>query len=186
MSNKDSKVITTEEAIQIGVQAGVQKALEQIEKLKADKKKSRHHRRLRNTDLLLKNYNNFVSHCNNAIYTRKQLVENDIIDILDEVEELDQETHVKAIMRTKERTAIIVNHIKNVLGFYEYQAEKSGEPERARRANVVIGIYISNKKYEVLAEELSCSTKTIKRDKRTAIAELSTLIFGIDGLKFDL
>ncbi|QIB26086.1 sigma factor-like helix-turn-helix DNA-binding protein [Caloranaerobacter azorensis] len=183
---KYNENISVKKAIEIGIEAGLKKALEEIEKEKIKKKKQRYDRRLRNTDLLLKNYNNFVAHCENAIYTRKQLLENNAIDILDECEDLDYETYVKAIMRTKERTAIIVNHIKNVLEFYKFQAEKSREPERIRRVKVIKAIYFDKKKYEEIAEEMSLSVRTVKRDKKTAIAEISTLVFGIDGLKFDI
>ena len=169
--------------IQIGVQAGVREALDRISKEKEEKRKSRFDRRLRNTDLLLKNYNKFVAHCNTALYTSKQLKQANAIDILDEVEDDEDEVYVRSIMRTRERTFLIVNHIKRILGYYKHITKS--EPEKERKYKVLVGLYIDKKTYSQMAEELYCSTKTIERDRKEAIEELSVLIFGVDGLKLD-
>ncbi len=176
--------ISLEKIIEIGVQAGVREAMDRLGREKEERRKGRHDRRLRNTDLLLKNYKTFIAHCKTAIYTSKQLAENNAIDILDEIEDSDDEVYIQSIMRTKERTAIIVKHIKRILEYYRYLSRKDSELER--KCNVVFGIYIEKKTYRQMAEELYCSTKTIDRDRREAIEELSVLIFGVDGLKLDM
>lgn len=176
--------ISLDKIIEIGVQAGVREALDRLGREKEERRKGRYDRRLRNTDLLLKNYKTFIAHCNAAIYTSKQLAANNAIDILDEIEDSDEEVYVQSIMRTKERTAIIVKHIKKVLDYYRYISRR--ELELERRCNVVFGIYIDRKTYRQLAEEFYCSTKTIERDRKEAIEELSVLIFGVDGLKLEL
>lgn len=175
--------ISIDKIIQIGVQAGVREALDRISKEKEEKRKSRFDRRLRNTDLLLKNYNKFVAHCNTALYTSRQLKQANAIDILDEVEDDEDEVYVRSIMRTRERTFLIVNHIKRILGYYKYITKS--EPEKERKYRVLVGLYIDKKTYSQMAEELYCSTKTIERDRKDAIEELSVLIFGVDGLKLD-
>lgn len=177
--------ISIDKIIQIGVQAGVREALDRIQKEKDERRKSRFDRRLRNTDLLLKNYNKFVAHCNTAIYTSQQLKQSNAIDILDEVEnETDEdEVYVRSIMRTKERTIIIVNHIKRILSYYKFIMRS--EPEKIRKYNVMVGLYLEKKTYNQLAEELYCSTKTIERDRKEGIEDISVLIFGVDGLKLD-
>lgn len=179
----DAVEISIDKIIQIGVQAGVREALDRINKEKEEKRKSRFDRRLRNTDLLLKNYNKFVAHCNTALYTSKQLKQANAIDILDEVEDDEDEVYVRSIMRTRERTYLIVNHIKRILGYYKYITKS--EPEKERKYRVIVGLYIDKKTYNQMAEELYCSTKTIERDRKEAIEELSVLIFGVDGLKLD-
>lgn len=175
--------ISIEKILEIGVQVGVREALDRIGREKEEKRKSRHDRRLRNTDLLLKNYNKFVAHCNAAIYTSKQLKLANAVDLLDEVDEQDDEVYVQSIMRTKERTFIIVNHIKRIVSYYKFITRS--EPEKERKFNVLIGLYIDKKTYSQLGEELFCSTKTIERDRKEAIEELSVLIFGVDGLKLE-
>ncbi|EPR07664.1 hypothetical protein L323_19800 [Ruminiclostridium papyrosolvens C7] len=179
----DGVEFSIDKIIQIGVQAGVREALDRISKEKEEKRKSRFDRRLRNTDLLLKNYNKFVAHCNTALYTSKQLKQANAIDILDEVEDDEDEVYVRSIMRTRERTFLIVNHIKRILGYYKYITKS--EPEKERKYRVLVGLYIDKKTYSQMAEELYCSTKTIERDRKEAIEELSVLIFGVDGLKLD-
>jgi hypothetical protein len=176
--------ISLEKIIEIGVQAGVREALDRLGREKEERRKGRYDRRLRNTDLLLKNYKTFIAHCKTAVYTSKQLVGNNAVDILDEIEDSDDEVYIQSIMRTKERTAIIVKHIKRVLEYYRYISKKDSELER--RCNVVFGIYIDRKTYRQLAEELYCSTKTIERDRKESIEELSVLIFGVDGLKLEV
>lgn len=173
-----------EKIIEIGVQVGVREALERIKREKDQKAKSRYDRRLRNTDLLLRNYKNFVAHCKNAVYTKKQIQGQNAVDILDECEGMDEETYVQAVQRTKERTAIIINHVKLVMAFYKFSTER-GNDQEYRKYKVINGIYFEGKTYKDLAEELYCSTKTIERDRNAAIAELSTLIFGVDGLKLE-
>lgn len=175
--------ISIDKVIQIGVQVGVREALDRIAKDKEEKRKSRYDRRLRNTDLLLRNYQKFVAHCNTAVYTSKQLKQANAIDILDEVEDEEDEIYVQSIMRTRERTFIIVKHIKRILSYYKFIT--GSEPDKLRKYNVITGLYIERKTYNQLSEELYCSTKTIERDKKEAIDELSVLIFGVDGLRLE-
>jgi DNA-directed RNA polymerase specialized sigma subunit len=175
--------ISIEKIVEIGVQVGVREALDRISKEKEEKRKSRYDRRLRNTDLLLKNYNKFVAHCNTAIYTSKQLKQANAVDLLDEVEDQDDEVYVQSIMRTKERTFIIVNHIKRIISYYKFITRS--EPENERKFNVIVGLYVNKKTFCELGKELYCSTKTVERDRKEAIEELSVLIFGVDGLKLE-
>ncbi len=172
-----------EKVIEIGIQVGLRTALDAIQKEKEEKKRNRYDRRLRNTDLLMKNYKNFVVHCRNAVYTSRQIKQANAVDILDECEDMDDEVYIQSILKTKERTAIIVNHIKTILAFYKFRT--SSEIEGKRRYNVITGYYIDGKTYQRLADEYNCSSKTIERDKKEAIEELSVLIFGIDGLKLE-
>ncbi len=177
--------ISIDKIIQIGVQAGVREALDRIQKDKEERRKSRHDRRLRNTDLLLKNYNKFVAHCNTAVYTSQQLKQSNAMDILDEMgkDEDEEEIYIQSIMRTKERTFIIVNHIKRILSYYKFIMRS--EPDKLRKYNVMVGLYLEKKTYNQLAEELYCSTKTIERDRKEAIGDISVLIFGVDGLRLE-
>ena len=50
------------------VREATENAVKQIEKEKQDKIRNRYDRRLRNTEMLLRNYNNFKEHADKAIY----------------------------------------------------------------------------------------------------------------------
>lgn len=183
MGNSQVVVMTKEELMKFAKEAG-EEAARNILKDQEKRRIKRHDRRLRNTALLLKNYKNFVAHCNNAVFTSKQLKIYNAIDILDECDDLeDDEVYVKSIMKTKERTTIILNHINKILGYYKYTAKK--EPEKERIYKVIKGIYVDKKTYQGLSEELNCSTKTIERDRKEGVSDLSILIFGIDGVRLE-
>jgi hypothetical protein len=173
-------------AIDKGIEAGVNEALRRIEGDKDDRLKNRHDIRLRNTHILLKNYNNFVNSCKYAVYSKNELAKYKSIDVLDECEGLlNEDVYVNSILQSKQRTIIMVNHVKRMIAFYKYCAEQSKEEDKIRKYKVVNGIYIIGKTYDQMADELFCSTKTVDRDRKEALEELSTLIFGIDGIKLN-
>lgn len=181
--------ISTEKAIEIGIQAGVKEALDRIEKANKERIKSRHDRRLRNTKLLLRNYNNFKVHCNNAIYASEQIKELNAIDILDELDNIDDETlYINSIKKTHIRTYIIVQHINKMIEFYKYKSETDSDENAIRRYNATELFYMSDnrKTYEEISETLNVSERTIFRDIKQAVEELSVLIFGVDGIKLEI
>lgn len=181
--------ITFEKAIEIGIKAGVREALDRIQKDKDDRFKYRHDRRLRNTKLLLRNYNKFRLHCKNAVYTSEQLREINVIDVLDDLNNIDDESlYINSIKKTHDRTFIIVKHINRMIKLYEYSAKMDHDATTIRRYTVIKKFYMSNKKitYTEIAEELQVSEKTISRDIQQGIEDLSSLIFGIDGIKLEV
>jgi predicted DNA-binding transcriptional regulator YafY len=180
--------VSIDKAIELGVQAGVKEALDRIEKANEERIKHRHDRRLRNTKLLLRNYNNFKLHCRNALYTSKQLNDMHAIDILDEVDTIDDETlYVNSIQKTHDRTYIIVKHINRMLLLYEYSAIKSKDENAIRGYKAIKLFYLSleKKSDDDIATELDVSKRTFYRDIKQAVEELSSLIFGIDGIKLE-
>jgi DNA-directed RNA polymerase specialized sigma24 family protein len=180
--------ITIDKAIEIGVQAGVKEALDRIQKHKEDKFKYRHDKRLRNTKLLLRNYNKFRLHCKNAVYTSSEIDELNAIDVLDQIDSIDDEgLYINSIKKTHDRTYIIIKHINRMVQLYKYSAEMDNDSNALRRYKVITIVYMSvkSKTYKEIAEELEVSEKTITRDIRQAVEELSSLIFGIDGLKLE-
>ncbi len=181
--------LTVDKAIEIGIQAGVKEALDRIQRDKEDKFKYRHDRRLRNTKLLLRNYNKFRLHCKNAVYTSSQLNEINAIDVLDELDNIDDEgMYINSIKKTHDRTYIIVKHINRMIQLYKYSAEMDNDPNALRRYKVIQMLYVSgkNKTFSEIAEELEVSEKTVARDMKQGVEELSALIFGIDGIKLEV
>lgn len=166
----------------------VKKVIDEYDKQSREKARRKRDRRLRNTDLLLRNYDNLIKHIEYAVEDEKKLEVEDPEEVLDEIDcETDYENeeyegvYINAIKRTKTRTRIIVKHIETAIDFYK---EKSKTTNNKRRYEVVYKYYFEKKKINQIAEELYCSEKTVSRDKRKAIEELSVLFFGVDGLKF--
>jgi predicted DNA-binding protein (UPF0251 family) len=179
--------ITIDKAIEIGVQAGVKEALDRIQSSKEQKMKYRHDRRLRNTKLLLRNYNNFTKHCEKAVFTSTQLDNLNPVDILDECEDIeDNELYVNSIKRTHDRTYIIIQHINTIMEFFKYRAEKENNDNALRRFNAIELVFVEKISYEKVAEQLGISEKTVSRDVKQAVEELSSLIFGIDGVRLEV
>lgn len=181
--------VTLSKAIEIGVQAGIKEALDRIHKVSNENVKTRHDKRFRNTSLLLKNYNDFIEHCNNAIFTSSKIEKSDISDLLDEVKDIDDpQLYVNSIKRTHARTNIIVEHVKTIIEFYKFKAERSKDENALRRYKVIDMIYMKEPKmtYSEVAEKLDISEKTVSRDRKQAINELSVLIFGVDGMKLEM
>lgn len=167
----------------------VKQVLDEQDKQKYERAKRKRDRRLRNTDLLLRNYDNLITHIEYAVEDEKKLEEDteELLEDIDNEIEIESEDeyegiYIGAIKRTKTRTRIIVNHIEAALEFYK-QKSKNDEVSR-RRYNVIYKYYCEKKKIPQIAEELRLSEKTIGRDKKRAVEELSVLFFGIDGVKF--
>ncbi|WP_411682694.1 hypothetical protein [Clostridium thailandense] len=81
--------VSLSKAIEFGVQAGIKEALDRIHKANNEAVKARSDKRFRNTNLVLRNYNDFIEHCRNAVFTSSQIEELDINDLLDEVKDID-------------------------------------------------------------------------------------------------
>lgn len=180
-----------EKMIESGVNEGIQKGLKQYDNMQKNKTKFRYDKRLRNTRLLLKNYRSFVEHCDNAKYLVenpiKKEIENDNlkVQLFDDFYNLQDDAYIVAsILKSKEKTRIILDHINLCLDFFQAKAIKTNNQEMIRRYNVISDLYINETPmtYEEIAEIEHISQKTVNRDRKKAIEELSVLIFGIDGL----
>ena len=158
-------------------------AVKQIEKERQDKIKSRYDRRLRNTEMLLRNYNNFKEHAGNATYC-EEIEKDGLEEDMDYDKDIDN-LFINSILKTKKRTEIMLQHIDNCIEYYTYKCLASDRDDIQRRIQVIKMLYINEEpmSYEEISEELNCSTKTINNTKKAAIKELSVLIFGIDGVK---
>ncbi|MBQ8299507.1 MAG: helix-turn-helix domain-containing protein [Clostridia bacterium] len=151
---------------------------------KEEKEKNKYDRRLRNTELLLKNYRNLKEHMKNAVFTNTE-IENENVDEEFDFED-NEEIYISSIKRTRKRTEIIVKHINNCMEYYTYKCLNSTREEVQRRVQVIKMLYINDVQmsYSEIAEELgNISTKTVDRARKSAIPELAALFFGIDGLK---
>lgn len=117
-----------------------------------EKEKKKYDNRLRNTELLLKNYRNFKEHIENAIYVNDELKREDAFEDDSDNEKL----YINAILKTKKRTKIYIDHIDNCLSYYEAKCMKSDREDIQRRYLVIKKLYIDEEKmsFENVAKEL--------------------------------
>jgi S-adenosylmethionine:tRNA-ribosyltransferase-isomerase (queuine synthetase) len=146
--------------------------------------KARYDRRLRNTRLLLKNYNFLMEHCNKSIFNMEQAVSSSVkaIDILDELDSCTSKMFIKSISQSAARTFIILNHVREMLELYEVYCDRSKKDEDRRRYRVIYSQYIDGMEMEAIAEREGVEVRTCYRDSNEACEKLSSLIFGLDGL----
>lgn len=176
-----------EDAVRIGVEAGVAAAEKVMSRGKNDQEKSRYKRRLHNTRLLLANYRELKEHVSGAIFDSRKTKESalDILDSLDR-EKLENNLYIESIRRSQQRTMIILAHIDQMLEFYRISCEQSGREDELRRYKILYAAYIApeRKSAEQIAEENMVEKRTYYSDLGKAIKPLSALLFGIDGLRF--
>lgn len=175
-----------ETCVTVGVNEGIRRALIAIEKDKEEKKKHKADMRFRNTELLLHNYTNFIQHTEQSIYTEEQLSKQELFEELDlDMDEEITKTQINSIIKSKNKTNIILKHINTFIDYYRYKCESSKREYIQRRIQVIEMLYLNEDKktQEEVSEILECSDRTIRNTKNIAIKELSILFFGIDGLK---
>ena len=129
-------------------------------------------RRLHNTDLLLRNYRTLKACCENAVYESKK---EEVTEVLDDIMTMkDDKVIVESIKSSSKRTTIMVRHI-----------DKMSEKDK-RRYKVIKSLYISKQPMTIaeISKKFGVSKVTIYDDIKIAKERLSSLFFGVDGLKF--
>lgn len=189
ISEKDSKMLDIiEQLVAAGVARGIKQGLEQARNEKKLKEKITYDTKLKNTRLLLKNYRKFISACKQATFTEKELESATVEEILDKLycSTVDEVTVVQSILASKKRTEIILEHIKNIVNFYIFEADSSKNDEKHRRAHILEDLYIKGKEQpamSVLAEKYNISERQVHRDRNIAAEEIAVFMFGIDGIR---
>lgn len=130
--------------------------------------------RLRNTQILLKNYLILEKHCEG------------IVEDLEEYEDIifdPEELNLKALMKYKAKTKKMLDYFNSTWGSYQSFCKNQGEAAR-RRCDVLYQLYISPKNLKKIdvAEKYNMDERTIRRDEKKAVEELSIFLFGIDSL----
>lgn len=110
-----------------------------------------------------------------------------IVPELEEYEEFifdASELNIQSMMKYKAKTKKMLDYFDVVLGSYKKYCDISGEAIK-RRCNVLIKSYInqSRMKFVDIAELYGIDERTIRRDEKKAIQELSVFLFGIDSLE---
>lgn len=177
--------ISYEEAVKIGIREGIRYIKDQ----EYNKTIKKYDRRLRNTRLLLKHYRSLIIHSDFSDNVINRVYSENAVDVLDDLEAInDEEQYVQAISRTKLRTTIMVEHINKAIKYYEAICKSEGK-NKIRRYNIIRFMYIDPNEnqtvptYEEVSEKFDITVKTVGRDVREGIEDLSILFFGIDGIR---
>lgn len=167
-------------------EAGANAAMKKVEDERKASKNRIKDRRLRNTELLLRNYNMFKLSVENSVYTVRQTEEeqsaNDILNIMMDREGGEQV--VESIKKSYVKTIIILKHIDTMLELYHIYCERSCDELDQRRYEILIDRFITNPALSVkdIASKHNISKESVYSDLKVAKERVSALIFGIDGV----
>lgn len=182
MENIEKK-LTLDEVITIATQVGIKVAHQEMQKIRLEKNKERFDKRLRNTKLLLQNFRNFKVYYDESVYKQNCSA----LDILDELEayEGDECMVIESINHSRERTQIILSHILKMMQMFRWIMESSKKDEDVRKYKTIDMLYIDDevKTADEIAKILNVETRTVHRYKKEGISILSSLMFGVDGVK---
>ena len=157
-----------------------------VEALKLQKEEERQYvkkNRYHNTELLLKNYLNLLDHYENAKDKASDIFDLDDLDVDDVI--------IKAIKRSRVRTMIMLTQIDTCLEILKKRMSSKGQSEKYE---AIHSLYLDKARRDIqlgellkaVAEELNCSTDSVRRWKNEMVRELSILLFGVDGLRLDI
>lgn len=145
-------------------------------KLKKKEDKEQRDWRLHNTQLLLSKYRFLKAHCN---------------DIPSEIEELELNTTIfdiraltiESLIEHKAKSIKMLRYFDGVLNTYEQLCRASPEACK-RRFKVIKRLYLDERvtTRKALEKELHIDKSTVSRDVKTAVDELSIMLFGIDAI----
>lgn len=189
ISERESQLLELiEQLVTDGVAKGVKKGIEQAKNDEKLKEKMSYDIKFKNTRLLLKNYRKFVSSCQQATVSERELESATVEEIMDKLycAAYDEVTVVQSILSSRKRTEIIMEHIKRIINFYIIDSQNSKNDEKIRRSHILNDLYIKGKyqpKMSVLADRYHISERQLHRDKNVAIEEVAIFMFGIDGIR---
>lgn len=145
-------------------------ALEAIKEIMFQKKD----KRLHNTRLLMKNYNNLKEHINS-----KESDEKIVIKIDEELELKSDYIWLESVVRSKTRTAKMMKYVDDKIDFLEKRYKEKQEYEKFKAFELY---FINEMTNEEIQEELNCSKNIPKKWTDIIVKELSVLLWGIDAI----
>lgn len=181
----DVKQIVTAAALQ-----GVDE-LEHAKKVAHKKESSKiMDRRLYDTRLLLKHYQELKLHFENAVFefdaaqVEAESKPGAIWEILNR-RSSDDAVFVESIRKSAMRTMIIIQHIDNNLQIYEILCERSNMENKKRQYRILHARYIDEAPMTIaaIAEQEHINRRTAEKDLDAAIAVMTGLLFGVDAIK---
>lgn len=165
---------------------GAKEAVKVFRQKQKEEYAGRADKRLHNTKLLLRNYHMLKDHARQSVFGRTQMEES-ALDILESMMSMyDNEVIIESIKRSATRTAVIVSHIETMFKLYYSYCDNSVTRELdIRRYNAIWDAYMADTPLSVseIAKKQHISKDSVYMDIRVSIEKLTSLIFGVDGLK---
>lgn len=173
------------EVYETAAKIGAEKALDTFNKERAEERKHRRKRKLRNTELLLRNYHMLKENAENSVFGRSQMEES-AADILEEMMSLyNDEVIVESIKNSATRTAIIMSHVDTMISLYHTYCERAENSDiEMRRYDVLWDRYLVDEPLNVesISKKHHMTKQNVYADLKIATERLTALIFGVDGL----
>lgn len=173
------------EVYETAAKIGAEKALDTFNKERAEERKHRRKRKLRNTELLLRNYHMLKENAENSVFGRSQMEES-AADILEEMMSLyNDEVIVESIKNSATRTAIIMGHVDTMISLYHTYCERAENSDiEMRRYDVLWDRYLADEPLNVesISKKHHMTKQNVYADLKIATERLTALIFGVDGL----
>lgn len=173
------------EVYETAAKIGAEKALDTFNKERAEERKHRRKRKLRNTELLLRNYHMLKENAENSVFGRSQMEES-AADILEEMISLyNDEVIVESIKNSATRTAIIMSHVDTMISLYHTYCERAENSDiEMRRYDVLWDRYLADEPLNVesISKKHHMTKQNVYADLKIATERLTALIFGVDGL----
>lgn len=173
------------EVYETAAKIGAEKALDTFNKERAEEWKHRRKRKLRNTELLLRNYHMLKENAENSVFGRSQMEES-AADILEEMMSLyNDEVIVESIKNSATRTAIIMSHVDTMISLYHTYCERAENSDiEMRRYDVLWDRYLADEPLNVesISKKHHMTKQNVYADLKIATERLTALIFGVDGL----
>ena len=148
------------EVYETAAKIGAEKALDTFNKERAEERKHRRKRKLRNTELLLRNYHMLMSLYNDEVI-------------------------VESIKNSATRTAIIMSHVDTMISLYHTYCERAENSDiEMRRYDVLWDRYLADEPLNVesISKKHHMTKQNVYADLKIATERLTALIFGVDGL----
>lgn len=137
-------------------------------------------RRLRNTKLLLRNYQTFKNYTKESLSTEEEDQDTPTQRLV-----LNGEDIVASIRMTTNRTLVMVAHLDKALKALQfvYEQEMGEDKEAGTPYDVLHSRYVLKKAVGEIAEEYKMNERTVYKQINAAAERLSVMLFGVYGLE---
>ena len=178
--------IAAKKAAEIGAEVGAAAGLKRYEAEQKRQKKKRIDRRLRDTKRLLTHYQEIKIHAEDAIASLAEINDEDY-DFFQRLMEDDTSVDVDAIITSKVKSSIMLDHIDTMLHKYEQITFASKRDEEMRRYRVLESMCISDEPMSVaaIAERENVHERTVYKDLDAACSKMGALLFGVQWIERD-
>lgn len=164
-----------EQIVKIAAETAAQTAISEFNRRNEDMLAKKNERAYKNTTTLLEGYTAMKAHCKSAIAKSEDtLTPSDLQTVLYEVFNRRGLLQIEAILASKRRTELIIEHIDRMLDVYKRQCAEKGKPYYA----CMIKRFVNHEPVSEIAKELNTVEKTVYNWSERGVEEWSVYLFG--------